>query len=150
MSRHRPTIFTFLVGLVGLVGLAVVVSTALASNPDRRELNGTIWVANRGAHTIRGFDASRGDVVATVAMRAGSQPGDLAYAKGRLYVAEEFGSPPAIAVVDAASGRVLSRIFTGPRPPPRARERRRESHRLRRVRNQQGRHHRDAQRHAAR
>ena len=91
-------------------------STALASNPDRRELNGTIWVANRGAHTIRGFDASRGDVVATVAMRAGSQPGDLAYAKGRLYVAEEFGSPPAIAVVDAASGRVLSRIFTGPRP----------------------------------
>jgi DNA-binding beta-propeller fold protein YncE len=113
MSRHRPTIFAF---LVGLVGLAVVVSTALASNPDRRELNGTIWVANRGAHTIRGFDAARGDVVATVAMREGSQPGDLAYAKGKLYVAEEFGSPPAIAVVDAASGEVLSRIFTGPRP----------------------------------
>src|SRR5437764_985185 len=42
--------------------------------------------------------------------------GDLAYAKGKLYVAEEFGSPPAIAVVDAESGDVVSRIFTGPRP----------------------------------
>lgn len=113
MSRHRRTILTF---FVGLVGLAVVVSAALASNPGHRELNGTIWVANRGAHTIRGFDAATGDVVRTVDMRAASQPGDLAYAKGKVYVAEEFGSPPAIAVVDAASGEVLSRIFTGPRP----------------------------------
>jgi DNA-binding beta-propeller fold protein YncE len=99
-----------------LAGLAVLVAPALGSNPDRRELNGTIWAANRGAHTIRGFDAATGDVVRTVDMRAASQPGDLAYAKGRLYVAEEFGSPPAIAVVDAESGDVVSRIFTGPRP----------------------------------
>jgi DNA-binding beta-propeller fold protein YncE len=113
MSRQRPTILTFLGVLVGLV---VAISAALASNPGRRELNGTIWVANRGAHTIGGFDAASGDVVRTVDMRAGSQPGDLAYAKGKLYVSEEFGSPPAIAVVDAASGEVLSRIFTGPRP----------------------------------
>jgi DNA-binding beta-propeller fold protein YncE len=49
-------------------------------------------------------------------MRAGSQPGDLAYAKGKLYVAEEFGSPPGIAIVDAESGTVLQRITTGPRP----------------------------------
>jgi DNA-binding beta-propeller fold protein YncE len=113
MSRRRLTILAFL-GV--LVGLAVVASAALASNPGRREVNGTIWVANRGVHTIRGFDAATGDVVATLAMRAGSQPGDLAYAKGKLYVAEEFGSPPAISIVDAASGEVLSRIFTGPRP----------------------------------
>jgi DNA-binding beta-propeller fold protein YncE len=99
-----------------LAGLAVLVAPALGSNPDRRELNGTIWAANRGAHTIRGFDAATGDVVRTVDMRAASQPGDLAYAKGQLYVAEEFGSPPAIAVVDAESGDVVSRIFTGPRP----------------------------------
>jgi DNA-binding beta-propeller fold protein YncE len=99
-----------------LAGLAVLAAPALGSNPDRRELNGTIWAANRGAHTIRGFDAATGDVVTTVDMRAASQPGDLAYAKGRLYVAEEFGSPPAIAVVDAESGDVVSRIFTGPRP----------------------------------
>jgi DNA-binding beta-propeller fold protein YncE len=99
-----------------LAGLAVLAAPALGSNPDRRELNGTIWAANRGAHTIRGFDAATGDVVRTVDMRAASQPGDLAYAKGRLYVAEEFGSPPAIAVVDAESGDVVSRIFTGPRP----------------------------------
>jgi DNA-binding beta-propeller fold protein YncE len=94
----------------------VLAAPALGSNPDRRELNGTIWAANRGAHTIRGFDAATGDVVRTVDMRAASQPGDLAYAKGKLYVAEEFGSPPAIAVVDAESGDVVSRIFTGPRP----------------------------------
>jgi hypothetical protein len=49
-------------------------------------------------------------------MRANSQPGDLAFAKGKLYVAEEFGTPPAIAIVDAESGAVLGRIFTGPRP----------------------------------
>src|SRR5580765_598111 len=110
MNRQRLTILTF---LAVLVGVAVVMSAALAGNPDRRELNGTIWVANRGAHTIRGFDAATGDVVATVAMRTGSQPGDLAYAKGKLYVAEEFGSPPAIAIVDPATDDI-SRIFTGP------------------------------------
>ena len=113
MSRQRLTMLTFL-GV--LVSLAVVVTAALGDNPARRGLNGTIWVANRGTHTIRGFDAATGDVVATVAMRTGSQPGDLAYAKGKLYVAEEFGSPPAIAIVDASTGEVLSRIFTGPRP----------------------------------
>ena len=81
-------------------------------------VEGTIWVANRGAHTIRGFDAATGEVVSTVAMRSGSQPGDLAHARGKLYVAEEFGTPPAIAVVDAATGTVESRIFTatGSRP----------------------------------
>ena len=102
--------------LVGIIGIAAVVSVAFAGNGDRRELNGTIWVANRGAHTIRGFDAATGDVVATIAMAPNSQPGDLAYAKGKLYVAEEFGSPPAIAIVDAGTGEVLNRIFTGPRP----------------------------------
>jgi DNA-binding beta-propeller fold protein YncE len=113
MSRQRRTIVAF---LAVLVGIAAIVSAAAAGSSDRRELNGTIWVANRGANTIRGFDAGTGDVVATVAMAANSQPGDLAYAKGKLYVAEEFGSPPAIAIVDAATGDVLKRIYTGPRP----------------------------------
>ena len=112
MSKKRPTILTFLTVLVVLAAT----SAALATKPDRREVNGTIWVANRGANTIRGFDAATGDIVNTVDMRAASQPGDLAYAKGKLYVAEELGSPPAVAVVDAATGEVLSRIFTGPRP----------------------------------
>ena len=84
--------------------------------PIAASLNGTIWVANRGANTIRGFDAATGNVVATVAMAPSSQPGDLAYAKGKLYVSEEFGSPPAIAIVDAATGEILKRILTGPRP----------------------------------
>jgi hypothetical protein len=113
MRKHRRTIFAF---LVAVVGIAAVVSVALAGNGDRRELNGTIWVANRGAHSIRGFDAGTGDVVATIAMAPSSQPGDLAYAKGKLYVSEEFGSPPAIAIVDVVSGEILKRIFTGPRP----------------------------------
>jgi len=49
-------------------------------------------------------------------MAPNSQPGDLAYAKGKLYVSEEFGTPPAIAIVDASTGIVLKRILTGPRP----------------------------------
>jgi len=111
--RKRRALFVLLAVLacVGLVG-----SSALANAADRREVNGTIWVANRGADSIRGFDAATGDVVATIPMRTGSQPGDLAYAKGKLYVAEEFGTPPAIAIVDAETGMVLDRIFTGPRP----------------------------------
>jgi DNA-binding beta-propeller fold protein YncE len=113
VSRRSRTMIT---SLAGLVGIAMIVSVALAGSPSRREVNGTIWVANRGANTIRGFDAATGTVMTTVAMRANSQPGDLAYAKGKLYVAEEFGSPPAIAIVDAETGDVLGRIFTGPRP----------------------------------
>jgi DNA-binding beta-propeller fold protein YncE len=112
MNKRR----TIIALLAGLVAVAAVVSAAPAGNSDRRGLNGTIWAANRGVDTIRGFDAATGDVLMTVNMRTGSQPGDLAYAKGKLYVAEEFGSPPAIAVVDAASGEVLQRIPTGLRP----------------------------------
>ena len=75
--------------------------------------------ANRLAaeSTIRGFDATTGDAVGTVSMASNSQPGDLAYAKGKLYVAEEFGTPPAIAIVDVTTGAV-SRIpmASGARP----------------------------------
>jgi DNA-binding beta-propeller fold protein YncE len=110
--RQRRAIFVLLALLVsaGLAG-----SAALAGG-GHREVNGTIWVANRGADSIRGFEAATGDVVTTIPMRTSSQPGDLAYAKGKLYVAEEFGSPPAIAIVDAQTGVVLDRISTGPRP----------------------------------
>jgi hypothetical protein len=77
-----------------------------------------MWVANRGAHTIRAFDAGTGAVVHTVSMSANSQPGDLAFAKGKIYVAEEFGTPPAIAIVDAGTGLILKRIIlpAGARP----------------------------------
>jgi DNA-binding beta-propeller fold protein YncE len=92
-----------------LIGIGLIGSLALAG-VQNRPVNGTIWVANRGAHTIRGFDANTGTVVNTIAMAANSQPGDLAYAKGKLYVAEEFGTPPALAVVDAETGLVFSRI----------------------------------------
>ncbi len=106
-------------GLVGLVAIVAVVSVAAAEPPDRlTTVEGTIWVANRGAHTIRGFDAATGEVVSTVAMRSGSQPGDLAYARGKLYVAEEFGTPPAIAVVDPATGAIENRLFVAPNSRP--------------------------------
>ena len=98
--------------ITGLLGAAVVNPLALPRTTDRDSLNGTIWAANRGTHTIRAFDADSGAVVRTVNMSANSQPGDLAYAKGKLYVAEEFGTPPAIAIVDAETGTILSRIFT--------------------------------------
>ena len=113
MRKHRRTIGAV---IAAVAGIAIVASVALADNGGHRGLNGTVWVANRGANTIRGFDADTGDVVATVAMAPSSQPGDLAYAKGKLYVSEEFGTPPAIAIVDADTGEVLKRIYTGPRP----------------------------------
>jgi DNA-binding beta-propeller fold protein YncE len=108
-----PTAF-----LAGLICVVVVGPVALRGQADHRSINGTIWVANRGSHTIRGFDADTGAVVHTVAMAANSQPGDLAYARGRLYVAEEFGNPPAIAIVDVETGVVVNRIFlpAGSRP----------------------------------
>lgn len=102
-------------GLAVAFALAIAVGPALATAATRA-LNGTIWVANRGDGTIRGFDAKSGTTVMTIPMRVGSQPGDLVYARGKLYVAEEFGTPPAIAVVDEATGQVLDRILTGPRP----------------------------------
>jgi outer membrane protein assembly factor BamB len=119
MSRQTRTLRVFVAGLVAMVGIGVVASVAGAGPQDRlTSVNGSVWVANRSAHTIRAFDAATGEVVRNVEMRAGSQPGDLAYANGKLYVAEEFGTPPAIAIVDAESGTVAGRILlaTGSRP----------------------------------
>jgi DNA-binding beta-propeller fold protein YncE len=99
---------------MAIILVVAAASPALATPP--RPLNGTIWVANRGDATIRGFDAATGAEIATVALRTGSQAGDLAWAKGKLYVAEEFGTPPAIAIVDEDSLDVVGRIPTGPRP----------------------------------
>ena len=113
MSKHHLIIAA---SVAGLAALAATMPVSRADDAAKRDINGTVWVANRGADTIRGFDAATGTTVATVNMRPGSQPGDLAYAKGKIYVAEEFGSPPAIAIVDAKSGVVLDRISTGPRP----------------------------------
>ena len=104
--------------VASIVGAFVIGAFTLSTDTTLRAVNDTIWVANRGAHTIRGFDAATGEVVQTIAMALNSQPGDLAYAKGKLYVSEEFGTPPAIAIVDVETGAVLSRITfpTGSRP----------------------------------
>jgi DNA-binding beta-propeller fold protein YncE len=115
MSDHKTTRHVVAAVIAVAVVLAATAGPALAT-PSRWPLNGSLWVANRGDSTIRGFDAATGDELMTVAMRANSQPGDLAYASGKLYVAEEFGSPPAIAIVDPATGQVLDRVPTGPRP----------------------------------
>jgi DNA-binding beta-propeller fold protein YncE len=110
MSIKRRIASAILAGLIG-VG-------SLGAGGQQPYVNGTIWVANRGTHTIQGFDAGTGAVVETVAMAPNSQPGDLAYAKGKLYVAEEFGTPPAVAIVDPEGGIVLQRILfeAGARP----------------------------------
>lgn len=115
MSSHRRIAGAIVAALTGAAILASDVSTA---QMEHRAVNGTIWVANRGTHTIRGFDAESGVEVRTIAMASSSQPGDLAYAKGKLYVSEEFGTPPAIAIVDAETGVVLERktFPTGYRP----------------------------------
>jgi DNA-binding beta-propeller fold protein YncE len=118
MNKCRRVLAVVTAGIVGIAGAGFAASAG-AGPPDRlTNVEGTIWVANRGAHTIRGFDAATGEVVRTVEMRPGSQPGDLAFARGKLYVAEEFGTPPAIAIVDAETGIVTSRIelAAGSRP----------------------------------
>lgn len=104
--------------VTGIVGAFVISAVNRSTEITLRAVSDTIWVANRGAHTIRGFDTATGEVVQTIAMAPNSQPGDLAYAKGKLYVSEEFGAPPAIAIVDVETGAVLSRLTfpTGSRP----------------------------------
>jgi hypothetical protein len=121
LGNYRRAVTALLAGVLATsaVGLAASVAGARAHSPDRlTSIEGTIWAANRGVHTIQGFDASTGDVVRTVAMRVGSQPGDLAFARGKLYVAEEFGSPPAIAIVDPGAGAVTGRIDLPPLSRP--------------------------------
>jgi DNA-binding beta-propeller fold protein YncE len=86
--------------LATLVGIGVIGGSTSAHQSDDGSVSGTIWVANRDTHEIKGFDAATGDVVRTVAMAANSAPGDHAYANGKLYVAEEMGTAPAIAVID--------------------------------------------------
>lgn len=119
MSYRRKILLAIALCLISALHFAAKSSRAVGEFFDDKhlEVNGTVWVANRGTHTIRGFDAATGEIVATIDMAALSQPGDLAYAKRKLYVAEEFGVPPAIAIVDADTGVILKRIFTGgPRP----------------------------------
>ena len=113
MRKQQCVIALFLAGLAAIGAIALIASAASAGGSDRRALKGTIWVANRGADTIRGFDARTGEVVHTWPMASGSQPGDLAPAKGKLYVSEEFGAAPALAVVDPESGNVVRRFFVG-------------------------------------
>ena len=103
----------------GILSAAVALGALpSATGALHRSVNGSIWVANRGAHTVRAFDAATGEVLRTVPMATNSQPGDLAYAKGKIYVAEEFGTPPAIAVVEADTGMVLSRFVLAPGSRP--------------------------------
>jgi len=113
MKPQRRIIVAF---LAALAGIAIITSVAAADRSEGRHVRGTIWVANRGANTIRAFDAATGNVVTTIAMAPASQPGDLTFARGKLYVSEEFGTPPAVAIVDAETGEVLKRISTGTRP----------------------------------
>jgi DNA-binding beta-propeller fold protein YncE len=113
---HRQTARRLIAAALGLATALALMGGPAMAIASNRALNGTVWVANRGDGTIRGFDARTGSTIATVVMRTGSQPGDLAYARGKLYVAEEFGSPPGMAIIDADTGEILDRIFTGPRP----------------------------------
>lgn len=118
MSKRSRNISRFVFACVGIVGFGLPVLASAESSDRTTNVKGTIWVANRGDHTIRGFDAFTGAVAHTVPMASNSQPGDLAFARGKLYVAEEFGTPPAIAIVDAETGEISSRIEMAPGSRP--------------------------------
>ena len=113
MRAPQAFIIPVLVAFIAFSG-----ATTPSAQDTKRNVNGTIWVANRGNSTIRGFDTRDGEPLPPVPMRAGSQPGDLAYANGKLYVAEERATPPAIAIVNPASGDVIKYLMfeNGARP----------------------------------
>lgn len=117
---NQRTIKSFLTAAAAGVLAAGLAATIVSAGPAQRlsNLHGTVWLANRGANTIAGFDATTGDTVDVVTMAAGSQPGDLALANGKLYVAEEMGPAPAIAIVDPAGNAPIHRIpmAVGSRP----------------------------------
>ncbi len=112
MRAHRFLGIPLVTVLIGVAG-----ATVPAADDTKRNVNGTIWVANRGSDSIQGWNASTGEIGNPIAMRTGSQPGDLVSANGKLYVAEERATPPAIAIVDPGTTQ-LKRIFfaTGARP----------------------------------
>ena len=117
---NQRTIKAFLTAAAAGVLAAGLAATIASAGPAQRlsNLHGTVWLANRGANTIGGFDATTGEAVDVVTMAAGSQPGDLALANGKLYVAEEMGPAPAIAIVDPAGIAPIHRIpmAVGSRP----------------------------------
>jgi DNA-binding beta-propeller fold protein YncE len=117
---NQRTIKAFLTAAAAGVLAAGLAATIVSAGPAQRlsNLHGTVWLANRGANTIAGFDATTGEAVDVVTMAAGSQPGDLALANGKLYVAEEMGPAPAIAIVDPAGIAPIHRIpmAAGSRP----------------------------------
>ena len=117
---NQRTIKAFLTAAAAGVLAAGLAATIVSAGPAQRlsNLHGTVWLANRGANTIGGFDATTGEAVDVVTMAAGSQPGDLALANGKLYVAEEMGPAPAIAIVDPAGIAPIHRIpmAVGSRP----------------------------------
>src|SRR6187549_914430 len=119
-AMNQRTIKAFLTAAAAGVLAAGLAATIVSAGPAQRlsNLHGTVWLANRGANTIAGFDATTGDAVDVIAMAAGSQPGDLALANGKLYVAEEMGPAPAIAIVDPAGIAPIHRISmaVGSRP----------------------------------
>jgi hypothetical protein len=104
--------------LTAAVGTVVIGPLTASTTGGGQVMSGTIWAANRGtlpatADTIRAFDTLTGEVLHEVHMNAGSMPGDLAVAKGKVYVAEERGGSPAVAIVDGRTGEIVGRIFTG-------------------------------------
>jgi DNA-binding beta-propeller fold protein YncE len=97
--------------LAAIAVLAAVGASTFAAHADEEtSVGGTMWAANRGNNDIAGFDTDTGALVAKIAMASGSEPGDLAYANGKLYVAEESGPAPSVAVVDLTTRTVKIRI----------------------------------------
>jgi hypothetical protein len=116
--RRIAALSALVFAALGSAALASLAAGGSGATAELRGVDGTIWVANRGLHEIRAYDAATGADVGEVDMAPASQPGDLAYARGKLYVAEEFGTPPAIAIVDPEGGTVLGRIPMAPGSRP--------------------------------
>ena len=113
-----------------LAGLACAGSLGVAGHKPHRALNDTIWVANRGAHTIQGFDSRTGDVVRPWRWRrirsqatSRTQNGSSTSRRNSARLRQSLLSTPRQAWSVSAS------VFRRASPAPRPFERQRQSHR---------------------
>jgi hypothetical protein len=97
----------------GLVPGRLVRVAEARCGADARRPSGTVWVGNRWFPNVSAFDAATLQPLRTVAL--GEPASDVAIgAGGTVFVGEENANR--IAVIDGATGAIITRIATAARP----------------------------------
>jgi YVTN family beta-propeller protein len=92
---------------------SLTIAMPASTTPAAAASHGVLWVTNSSTHMVAAFDATTGDVLATIPV--GLTPTGIAVAKGagKVYVADE-GSD----TVSVISKATMTRSATIPLPPP--------------------------------